>query len=81
MMCIKAVRKDLSSSLTSDEPGKNLNIWWRTFWRSLPPVIIGVGAFLKLCIFAAAGLSAMSNTVARLQNPFPGSSICRDELE
>lgn len=72
MMCIKAVRKDLSSSLTSDEPGKTLNIWWRTFWRSLPLVIIGVGAFLKLCIFVAVGLSAMSNTVARLAESISG---------
>jgi hypothetical protein len=31
-----------------------------------------VDAFLKLCIFVAAGLSAMSNTVARLAESISG---------
>jgi hypothetical protein len=40
-MCIRAVRKDRLSNLTSYGQGRTLNIWWRTLWCTIPRCEIG----------------------------------------
>ena len=41
MMCIRAVRKDRSSNLTSYGQGSTLNIWWRALLCTIPRCEIG----------------------------------------
>jgi hypothetical protein len=80
MMCIRAVRKDRLSNLTSYGEGSTLNIWWRIILCTIPRSEIGTDMDILETFNRASlsRLSALSNTVAYSLNPNPGISIDKD---
>jgi hypothetical protein len=82
MMCIRAVRKDRLSNLTSSGQGSTLNIWWRILLCTIPRCEIGVGTDILKPLTRhpyprCSRLSALSTTVACAHNPNSGISISR----